>query len=269
VWRWRSGASARRAGRCGAGCWGCEATRVTIPNAYEDAARAAAYADLGIGGTYYLAYRDLPELLDRHVAGRRALDFGCGAGRSTRFLQELGFAATGIDVAEPMLRLARQRDPDGSYLLVHDDAITGWPHGPFDLALAAYPFDNIADVAHRRRLLAAIRQRLAPRGRLVLIASAAELYTREWLSFTTRFPENAGARSGDVVRIAITDGADNRPIHDVLYHDADYRADFDAAGLELLETHRPLGRPDEPFAWTTELDVAPWTLYVCAPAPHG
>src|SRR5690606_11214472 len=110
----------------------------SIPNAYDDGDRAAAYADLGFAGTYYLAFRDVPDLITRHVTGERALDFGCGAGRSTRFLKELGFAAVGIDVAEPMLHMARERDPAGTYILVRDDAATGWPDGPFDLALAAF-----------------------------------------------------------------------------------------------------------------------------------
>jgi SAM-dependent methyltransferase len=237
-----------------------------IPNAYDDAGRAAAYADLGFTGTYYLAFRDLPALLRWHVSGARALDFGCGAGRSTRFLQQLGFSTVGIDIAEPMLQRARERDPRGTYLRIRDDAATGWPDAPFDLVLAAFPFDNIADRSHRRRLLGAIRQRLAPDGRLVLIASAPELYAREWLSFTTSFPKNADARTGDVVRIAITDGSDPRPIQDILWDDAAYRADFDAAGLTVMETHRPLGRTDEPYAWETELEVSPWLIYVCAAA---
>lgn len=240
-----------------------------IPNAYDDRDRAAAYAELGFAGTYYLAFRDLPDLLARHVTGRRALDFGCGAGRSTRFLNELGFHTIGIDVAEPMLRIARERDPAGTYLLIRDDAASGWPDGPFDLVLAAYPFDNIADVAHRRRLLAAIRRRMAPAGRLVVVASAPELYAHEWLSFTTAFPENDGARTGDIVRIAITEGSDRRPIEDVLWDDAAHRADFAAAGLALLDTHRPLGRREEPYAWRTELEVSPWTLYVLAAEVHA
>jgi SAM-dependent methyltransferase len=237
-------------------------TSSAIPNAYDDRDRAAAYADLGFAGTYYLAFRDLPDLIAKHVTGTAALDFGCGAGRSTRFLKGLGFDAIGIDVAEPMLRMARERDPAGTYLLVHDDAATGWPDGPFDLVLAAYPFDNIADLAHRRNLLTAIRRRLAPTGRVVIIASAPELYLHEWLSFTTAYPENARARTGDIVRIAITDGGDLRPIHDVLWDDAAYRADFAAAGLAVHELHRPLGRTEEPYAWQTELHVSPWLQYV-------
>ena len=62
---------------------------MSIPNVYHDPQRADSYASIGIEGTYYLAFRDLPEILAAHVSGRRALDFGCGAGRSTRFLIQL------------------------------------------------------------------------------------------------------------------------------------------------------------------------------------
>ena len=59
-------------------------------NSYEDAKRVEAYAKLEFPGTYYLAYRDLPGIIFEHVKGRKSLDFGCGAGRSTRFLQKIG-----------------------------------------------------------------------------------------------------------------------------------------------------------------------------------
>ena len=82
-------------------------------NCYEDAGRANAYATLEFANTYYLAFRDLPRILTEHVIGARALDFGCGTGRSTRFLKKLGFHVTGIDISEDMLRIARAADPSG------------------------------------------------------------------------------------------------------------------------------------------------------------
>ena len=72
-------------------------------NVYSDEARASAYAELEFPGTYYLAFRDLPALIERYVPGGRALDFGCGAGRSSRFLQGLGFTVLGVDIAARML----------------------------------------------------------------------------------------------------------------------------------------------------------------------
>jgi SAM-dependent methyltransferase len=234
-----------------------------VRNAYDDADRARAYASLGLTGTYYIAYRDLPEIFDRHVSGRRALDFGCGAGRSTRLLSELGFDVVGVDVAPDMIRAARERDPDGDYRVIADGDLGRLPARAFDLVLAAFPFDNIPGPDHRAGLVTAIGERLRPDGRFVLLASAPEIYTHEWVTFTTAaFKGNRAAGSGDVVRIVIKEGGDDRPIEDLLWLDDDYRELFRRAELQVLETHRPLGRDDEPFDWVNETRVSPWVIYV-------
>lgn len=83
-------------------------------NVYDDTERAEAYATLEFPGTYYLIYRDLPAIIAERVSGRKALDFGCGAGRSTRLLKKLGFDATGIDISSSMIHLAANADPGGT-----------------------------------------------------------------------------------------------------------------------------------------------------------
>jgi SAM-dependent methyltransferase len=241
-------------------------------NTYEDERRAAAYATLACPGTYYLAFRDLPALLAAHVTGRRALDFGCGAGRSTRFLRELGYDVQGADISTEMVGRARRQDREGTYHLLRPgpDDVSGLdalPAGAFDLALAVFPFDNIPGVERRVATFAALRRLLAPAGRLVLVASAPELYVHEWVSFTTAaFPENRLARSGDSVRIVMLDVEDRRPVEDQLWTDADYHEQSRRGGLRPLETHRPLGRPGEGHEWTTELRIAPWAVHVAARA---
>jgi SAM-dependent methyltransferase len=235
-------------------------------NTYEDAARAASYAAIGFPGTYYLAFRDLPALFEEHIAGRRSLDFGCGAGRSTRFLRRHGFTATGIDISDAMLRHARQLDGTGSYVLVADGGPLPLRPASFDLVLSAFAFDNIPGDDHRTHILRNLGSLLAPGGRILLLVSAAELYVREWASFTTAdFSGNRNARSGDSVWIVMKDGPDRRPIHDLVWHDDAYRRQFVAAGLDLRATHRPLGTEDEPFEWVSETRVSPWTIYVLAP----
>jgi SAM-dependent methyltransferase len=82
-------------------------------NVYDDTARAEAYAGLEFPGTYYIAYRDLPAIIGEHVQRGKAVDFGCGTGRSTRFLRQLGFDAVGVDILEHMLARARELDPCG------------------------------------------------------------------------------------------------------------------------------------------------------------
>src|SRR4249920_1211430 len=112
-------------------------------NVYADRARAEAYATLEFPGTYYLAYRDLPAIIGEHVRGRKAIDFGCGAGRSTRFLRELGFDVVGVDISEPMLTRARDRDPQGDYRLVPAGDLSSLVANAYDLVLSAFTFDNI------------------------------------------------------------------------------------------------------------------------------
>lgn len=232
-------------------------------NSYEDARRAEAYARLEFAGTYYLAFRDLPGILSSHVHGRHALDFGCGAGRSTRFLRRLGFEAVGVDVSSDMLAQARALDPGGDYRQIADGEFGSLEPASFDLVLCAFPFDNIPTLERKVRLLRGLAGLLAGEGRIVNVVSSPEIYLNEWASFTTRaYPENARARNGDTVRIVITDIPDPRPVEDILWTEEAYRDTYARAGLEVVATVRPLGRDGEPVRWVNETRVAPWTIHV-------
>jgi SAM-dependent methyltransferase len=236
---------------------------MSFRNVYEDSRRADAYAKLEFPGTYYLAYRDLPEILRRHAIGERALDFGCGTGRSTRFLARLGFDVVGVDIAEEMLRKARERDPAGDYRLVREGGLAGLAPPPFDLVQSIFTFDNIPTEERKVELFGELRDVLRDGGKIVSLVSAPEIYTHEWASFTTKdFPENRRAKTGDRVRIVMTDVEDARPVEDIVWSDEAYRAVYDRARLSIDATYRPLGRASEPYRWVSETTVAPWTIYV-------
>ena len=239
-------------------------------NVYADVDRARAYAELEFPGTYSLAYRDLPRLLRQHVSGSRALDFGCGTGRSTRFLKGLAFDVIGVDVSEVMLAQARVRDPNGDYRLVVEGDLGQFDGGALDLILAAFTFDNVPTDRKKTSLLE-LRRLLTPGGCLVVVVSAPEIYWHEWTSFSTKdFPSNRSARDGDSVRIVMLDVPDRRPVIDILCSDALYRELFEAAGLCVIEAIRPLATGGESMHWVSETTVAPWTLYVLGAArPHG
>jgi len=232
-------------------------------NVYEDAERAAAYAKLEFPGTYYLAYRDLPAIIAEHVKGIKALDFGCGTGRSTRFLHNLGYAVIGVDIAQDMVELARQKDPGGQYLLVKDGDLGSWQDKSFDLVLSVFTFDNIPTMQKKVALFIDLRNLLNKEGKIISLVSSPDIYMHEWASFTTKdFPENKFATSGDKVKIIMTDVTDRRPVEDIVWSDGDYRKVYAQAGLTLLATYRPLARDDEPFPWINETKIAPWVVYV-------
>jgi len=232
-------------------------------NVYEDAQRAQTYAKLEFPGTYYLAYRDLPAIMAERVKGRKALDFGCGTGRSTRFLKALGFEATGIDISAEMLAIAREMDPLGDYALNTASGFVEFPDESFELVLSAFTFDNIPTRDRKVKIFRNLARLLAPEGILVNLVSDPEIYTHEWASFSTKdFTENRHARSGDPVKIIITATEDPRPVVDIVWSDEAYRDVYAEAGLEVALMHKPLGRDDEPYAWVNETRIAPWVIYV-------
>jgi hypothetical protein len=104
---------------------------------------------------------------------------------------------------------------------------------------------------------------LRSEGIIVNLVSSPDIYVNEWESFSTRdFPENRRAKCGDKVKIIVTAIDDKRPVEDIVWPDEDYRKTYEEAGLELLETHKPLARDDEPFEWVNETRIAPWVIYV-------
>jgi ubiquinone/menaquinone biosynthesis C-methylase UbiE len=232
-------------------------------NVYEDAQRAEAYANLEFPGTYYLAYRDLPEIISEHIRGKKALDFGCGAGRSTRFLKKIGFDAIGVDIAEDMLKQARTKDSDGHYLRIEEGSFDQFRGQTFDLVLAAFTFDNVPTQEKKVTLFRGLKSVLKNEGRIVSVVSSPEIYKHEWASFTTKeFPENQKAKNGERVRIIMTDVEDHRPVEDILWTYEAYRAVYDEAGLGMVKMYTPLGQESEPYKWVSETKIAPWIIYV-------
>lgn len=236
-------------------------------NVYDDQRRADAYSRLEFPGTYSLAYRDLPEILREHVQGRKVLDFGCGAGRSTRFLRDLGFDAVGVDISLPMLARARERDPQGVYRHLPDGDLGGSAPETYDLILSVFTFDNVPSMERKVALFRSLERLLKARGRIVSVVSSPDIYVHEWASFSTKdFPENRTARSGDKVRIVMLDVEDQRPVEDILFTDDDYHEVYKRSGLRPVMTYRPLARPSGQVPWVSETTIAPWVIYVLSHA---
>ncbi|MCP5103962.1 MAG: class I SAM-dependent methyltransferase [bacterium] len=237
---------------------------MNVLNSYGNTTRVEAYSKLEFSNTYYLAYRDLPRIIHEHVnGGRKAIDFGCGAGRSTRFLQKYGFQAVGVDIAADMVKKAGEIDPGGDYRRIEDGDFSQFKNNAYDLILSVFTFDNIPTRERKVKIFSGMRPLLKPEGRIVSLVSSPDMYTNEWASFSTRnYPENKYAKSGDVVKIIITDIDDKRPVEDIIWADEAYREVYESAGLELVETYKPLASGDEPYNWVNETRIAPWVIYV-------
>jgi ubiquinone/menaquinone biosynthesis C-methylase UbiE len=232
-------------------------------NSYEDTKRAEAYSKLQFAGTYYLAYRDLPELIKTYVHGNNALDFGCGTGRSTRFLTQLGLQTLGIDISKEMVQRATKLDPTGEYHVIHDGDFNRLSLQSYDLVLSAFTFDNIPTLEKKVALFTGLAGLMKKTGILINLVSSPDIYTHEWTSFSTKdFPKNKKAKAGDVVQIMTTDFEDSRPCYDIFWPDADYQHVYQQANLTVVKIHRPLATGTEPYHWVNETRIAPWVIYV-------
>lgn len=106
---------------------------------------------------------DPNDLLAAHVASLppgRALDLGCGAGRSAAWLADRGWQVTGVDFSGTAIALARERRPDLDWVVA--DLRDYEPQvGAFDLVLVLYVHVPAED---RRAVLTRAAAALAPGG---------------------------------------------------------------------------------------------------------
>jgi SAM-dependent methyltransferase len=104
-------------------------------------------ADMGEHGDFGRRYVLDPVMLPaaKAVAGRRALDIGCGEGRFCRLLKAEGFEVAGLDPTPAFLDAARARDPEGRYVEGVAERLP-FADGAFDLVVSYLSLIDIPDV---------------------------------------------------------------------------------------------------------------------------
>ena len=100
------------------------------------------------------------------LAGKRALDVGCGAGLLCEPLARLGAAVTGIDAAPENIVAARDHAARGGLAITYrHQGVETLEDTPFDLVTSMEVIEHVADPA---RFVAGLKRMLAPGGLLVM-----------------------------------------------------------------------------------------------------
>jgi SAM-dependent methyltransferase len=122
-------------------------------------------------GAYYALYAPISgyvidALLDAAGVGPglRVLDVGSGPGYVTARAAQRGAQVIGVDLAEAMVRLARQLHP-GLYFEVGDAQILAFPTGSFDAVVGNFALQHLP---HQLQALEGFVRVLVPGGRLAM-----------------------------------------------------------------------------------------------------
>lgn len=249
---------------------------------------ALTHGDLGLHSSLYLAYRDIPQLLEAYVFPRlvnkkcRFLDFGCGAGLSTNhFTQALlraGYEvdAHGVDINEENLKLARARVPSCSF---HKIAPFAPPMlGEFDLIIC-----NMVLLEHPKkdmiRILQTIYPMLSKNGVFITTNGTSEPYKSKykWLTINGNFPENQlytdcngeqTLKEDQPVKLEVSHSGTPFSFFDFFHSERTYQQSFKETGFSLIKIHKPLGREQE-LPWKSEMIQAPYKIHVlCKTSPE-
>lgn len=228
---------------------------------------AGTYSDIGIKGTFYLAFRDLPDLFKKYVTGKLALDYGCGAGRSKLFLEGHGFNVIGADKERKMIAKAHKTDPHGKYCLIEKErGALPFEKGVFDLVLSSIVFEEIPTHNKMINMLKKMNRVLKDEGTAIIITNTPEAYTREWVSFISNFKKVEDLKSGDKAKTVGRGG--EYIFYDYVWFDEDHERAFKEAGLKLIGTYKPLATGKEPpevigrNEWINETETPSWVIYL-------
>lgn len=101
------------------------------------------------------------------LAGKRALDVGCGTGRWTEVLAGRGAHVVGVDRSEAMLAEARRRRPGHDFRLMNATQLE-FPDGSFELVTAVTVLQHLAP-HEQERAAAEIARVVRPGGHVLVV----------------------------------------------------------------------------------------------------
>ena len=168
------------------------------------------YATLDVGDTRQrIAFAGVREMVTKYCGGaNKALDYGCGAGRSTRVLKEMGLGeVVGGDINQEMLQKAvEKRIPGTSYLQIKSGQLP-FKDCMFDLVFSGLVILEISKAREIRKILKELKRVTTDQGTVIILTCTKEGYLTDSDHFEVMLtPEQqANIKDGDPVPIRVRD----------------------------------------------------------------
>jgi ubiquinone/menaquinone biosynthesis C-methylase UbiE len=217
------------------------------------------YASLDNSGTAFLAFKHIPDLLKRYALGKKTLDYGCGSGSSTLFLNEIGLDVEGVDINQDMLQKASQLNIKTPFNLIKSAELPHKDH-TFDIIFSSFVLFEISSKPELSRVMNEIYRVLKKGGLFIGVTGSEELYKHQWLSLNTDFEQNKNLNSGDIAKVLLKDAG--LVVYDYYWTNRDYLEMINTSQFSLLETLFPLGENTDGYLWEDEKKFPPYVIYV-------
>jgi ubiquinone/menaquinone biosynthesis C-methylase UbiE len=217
------------------------------------------YASLDNSGTAFLAFKQIPDLLKRHAIGKKTLDYGCGSGSSTLFLNEIGLEVEGVDISQDMLQEAIQLNTSIPFNLIKSAKLPQ-ADNTFDIVFSSFFLFEISSKHELSRVINEIYRVLKKEGVFIGVTGSEELYNHKWLSLDVDFEQNKYLSSGDIAKVLLKDAG--LVVYDYYWTNNDYLEIIIASQFSLLETLFPLGENTDGYPWKDEKHFSPYVIYV-------
>ncbi len=187
------------------------------------------------------------------IGGKRILDYGCGSGKFSRRMRDLGALVTAVDVSANAIEKAKQRDKTNiDYRVIEDDDLSFLES--IDEAVATFVFCTMQQDGQVRNIMRQIYEKLNPKGYLTILEPHPEAGGYEFISMKRERPEEV--KSGTPIKVQLT-GMDTT-FYDYWRSIDDYVRILDETGYKVEEIKEPLVEncPNETF-WKDERIHAP------------
>ncbi|KTD02376.1 SAM dependent methyltransferase [Legionella geestiana] len=217
-----------------------------------------------LGGTGYLAFRDLSKIISNHTTihpdNIMALDFGCGAGRSSNLLRLHGYKVKGVDIDINMLNEARSHAYNGIDFHLMEKGKIPFEDNKFDIVFNSFVLLDIGSKNELTHNISEMHRVCKKNGLIISVTNSEHLFSKKWLTINNEFPENIDLKSGDIAKIHLTDK--DIILFDYYWSHTDYVDCINRAGCSNVSVYQPLGNDLDGYQWFDEKIYPPYSIFV-------
>jgi len=202
------------------------------------------YTNAAIKGTIQYGFTALAKILGT-IQTKKVVDYGCGTGRSTKFIKELGAEVMGVDIRSDMIASAKKQYPDIVFKLI-ENAKTPFSNDTFDLAISTFVQLEMASTNEMELVANEVFRILKIGGKFIILTVNPESWGNTYQSFSSNFPKVFARQSGQKINVKMKTKIGEIKFQDYYWETKDYLKPLENAGFQIEEVRKITAEKDPP-----------------------